>query len=1073
MKWISVLMCVLPVSAASLPVVLSRTGSVRSETVTLKALDPEHQYSVLYSISPLRNLGLDARVVVEVRQGQANLASKTLHSGDADYYTQFHVQHRGDVSLEIRAEHASGAYSLQVNRWPLSALVRSGPNHRWQDAVEIPLGRTIFASGDDAEYIPLPGTPRRTNIEDPAGLDWYKFEFSEAAPRLVFFQVDLMERDQIPPNVSVYQIVNGVLKEYFEGEDPVTLPHEVQALPGNKFTPRTLVAKGTYYISVCANHPEYKLRTRIYDTPPYQDPHIAVRTAIDYILAAGDSWHANTPRRGGVLDRVSSVHQETSLCVACHTTHFPLRAQLYAMRNGYGVVQRQQLQFLMERFYSNPRPFYGFEQQGAVWARMISAPANVLGRMSHLADIFEDQVSGERRDSYHEGIAKYLNLYYGGRNALPPDETNGNTPLVSAHEIAWYAWTATKDPRLPEFIASGEIKNMIDLCYQTLALADIDAPRFKETIQKNAERILSLQRPDGQWSMRFDPRQPEVEFQTGHALWALQAAGIPATNPQVKKAIDYLLARQQPFGGWMDPLQSFENFRTPFRETQMAVLALSAYFPMASRTKGWNSPPVTHLSGDPVELLQQLDEIWDAPSSAVRKEIETAALSNDALIRQAAVEALGRLGNGEAYYSKLLGDPSKMVQRTAAWAMRQSYSRHANTPSSELIGALESSDDRVRWGATRVFAAHFPALAKRPEIASALLNMIDDPALTVRMQAIKGLWQLWYWNADPDIRGRIEDALLAAIAKPQPDWVTSNLNDAIYNLADENIRYLYNNWVSLLGRSEDRERAIQSRLALESRLATKFAGVLDGSSDLQKKALLSSLTEVPLRRADVYDLDAALSKTAPPVYNRIGNDIEQIAFFGASADRIAKSLLPLLDSPDPEMRRLATRAALLVRDTRFGDVNRAAGPSSADVKAVVAKLEKRPEAADVARQMKPGPMNISAEARISGPAATSRVDEAFFRGYVEPILQKRGKDGYACVNCHASHTLFDGTWSTVRKVIDTANPENSLILRKPTSSSETEGIAGSKILAHGGGVRFTKDSAEYATILEWIKGAKE
>jgi hypothetical protein len=62
---------------------------------------------------------------------------------------------------------------------------------------------------------------------------------------------------------------------------------------------------------------------------------------------------------------------------------------------------------------------------------------------------------------------------------------------------------------------------------------------------------------------------------------------------------------------------------------------------------------------------------------------------------------------------------------------------------------------------------------------------------------------------------------------------------------------------------------------------------------------------------------------------------------------------------------------------------------------------------------------------------------------------------------------------TVRNVVDTADPESSLILRKPTSSSETEGIAGSTTLAHGGGVRFTKDSPEYATILEWIKGAKE
>jgi hypothetical protein len=157
-----------------------------------------------------------------------------------------------------------------------------------------------------------------------------------------------------------------------------------------------------------ANHPEYKLRTKVYDLPPYDDPRKSVRTAVDYILAAGDSWHANTPRRGGVFDRIASVHQETSLCVACHATHFPLRAQLYAARQGYPVVFRQQLQFLTERFYNNPRPFYGFENEGAVWARVISAPANVLGRMSHLMDVYEKEISGERRDSFHAGIGKYL-----------------------------------------------------------------------------------------------------------------------------------------------------------------------------------------------------------------------------------------------------------------------------------------------------------------------------------------------------------------------------------------------------------------------------------------------------------------------------------------------------------------------------------------------------------------------------------------------------------------------------------------------------------------------------------------
>jgi hypothetical protein len=342
------------------------------------------------------------------------------------------------------------------------------------------------------------------------------------------------------------------------------------------------------------------------------------------------------------------------------------------------------------------------------------------------------------------------------------------------------------------------------------------------------------------------------------------------------------------------------------------------------------------------------------------------------------------------------------------------------------------------------------------------------------MMAIKGLWQFWFWTPDPTVKSNIEDTLLAAMVKPQHPWIDSNLHDAIYNLADENIRYLYNNWVPLLAHEEDRERAIRGRLAIEARLANKFAAVLDDGSDREKKQLLSFLTEFPLRRADVYDLNVDLDeKTAPPLYNRIGNDIEQIAFFGQSGERFARSLRPLLDSNDPEMRRLAARAVLLVRDTRFADVNRIAGPFGAEVKTVSLKVQSMPDAVEVARALKPTPAPVAATATASTPQPKqmAKLDQAFFHGYVQPILERKGRDGYACAQCHATHTIFRATYETALNVVDPANPENSLILRKPTSSSETEGVPGA--LAHGGGVRFTKDSPEYATILQWIKGAKE
>ena len=1057
--------------------VLVRYGDLRESTIRLRELKPDVSYSLLFSIESPAAFDSASLVDVKLVSGAGVLLEKTLHVGDPDLYAPFRLKRPGATALRIVAPSSRARYRLQINRWPASTALKQGANHRWQEASPMALGSTVFASADEIEYIPLPGTPRKAVLESETGADWYRFEFASKAPKLVFFQVELTDRDSLPVDVSVYRLTNGNIVEIYEGEDPVSLPHEVQALPGNKFSPRLLREPGSYYVRVRANHPEYKLRTRVYDPPPYGDPHTAVRTALDYILAAGDSWFANTPRRGGVFDRVSNVHQETSLCVGCHPSHFSQRAQLYAAKNGYPVVQRQQLQFLSERFYNNPRPFYGFEQRGAVWARVISAPANVLSRMSHLMDLFETEISGERRDSFHRGIAEYLKLYYAGRDKLPPDETNGNTPLVSAHEVAWYSWKVTRDARLPEMIAGGEVKNMVDLCYQTLALADIDHVTYQRQIQGNVDRIFSLQRADGQWSMRFDPTQPEVEFQTGHALWALAAAGVPASDPRVSKAIQYLLGRQQVFGGWMDPLQSFENFRTPFRETQMAILALSAYFPIRDRAKGWNSKLPESLSNDPAQLLQQLDGIWDRPSQEAIRQIEAAASSNDVLIRQAASEALGRLARPETSTTlvKLLGDPSKLVQRAAAWALRTIYSRHEDMDSSPLVAALESQDDRTRWGATRVFSSHFSALARRPELVAALEKLAADSSPVIRMQAFKALWQSWFWSANEGVKNSIEDCFLTALDEPQHPWVEQNLREGIYNLADENIRYFYNNWIPLLGQEEDRERAIRGRLAVEDRLSVKFARVLEHGPELQKKRLLAALSEFPLRRGDVYDLNADVSKPGTLVYSRIGNDIEQIAFFGAANDRMARAILPLLDSADPELRQLAERASLVVREVKFPGVNFVAGPSGPNTKLLAEKLDHLPEASEVAKAFHPAPVPAATSSTTMAPGTRRRaeLDESNFRAYVEPILEKRGKDGYACVHCHATHTLFNATWSTVKNVVDLDNPENSLILRKPTSSSDSEGIAGSKILPHGGGVRWPKGSPEYQTILEWIRGAKQ
>ena len=260
-------------------------------------------------------------------------------------------------------------------------------------------------------------------------------------------------------------------------------------------------------------------------------------------------------------------------------------------------------------------------------------------------------------------------------------------------------------------------KNLVDLCYQTLALAAVDRVQHSAKIARNAERILSLQRPSGQWSMKFDPKEKDVEFQTGHALWALAAAGVPKEDPRVAKGLGILMARQQDFGGWLDPLQSFENFRTPFRETQMAVLALSAYYPQGPATTGWGST-ASSIPNDGEHVLLALDKIWDRPSDAVLQTVRARAKTGDVFVRQIAIEVLGRLAlvADLPILSAALGDSSKLVQRTAAWSIRQVLSRRQQG-NDVLLRALDSKDARVQWGATRVFATHFRELANDPRFA--------------------------------------------------------------------------------------------------------------------------------------------------------------------------------------------------------------------------------------------------------------------------------------------------------------------------------------------------------------------
>ena len=214
----------------------------------------------------------------------------------------------------------------------------------------------------------------------------------------------------------------------------------------------------------------------------------------------------------------------------------------------------------------------------------------------------------------------------------------------------------------------------------------------------------------------------------------------------MRRGIVALLSRQQAFGGWFD-LNPYEQFRTPFRETQWALMALSSLYPNPKpRSERLERPARAAARGASHRIrrgrsIRDLERIWDAPGcrSRAADRSHSSAMNRRWCATPPAgrwdVSATTRRSRGLA---RCLGDESKVVRRAAAEALRldrqpvNGSHRPGETPAqvqlvAELSQALRSPDDRTRRGATRVFAAHFRELSQETALADALLERLDDP----------------------------------------------------------------------------------------------------------------------------------------------------------------------------------------------------------------------------------------------------------------------------------------------------------------------------------------------------------
>jgi hypothetical protein len=964
------------------PVHADQAAPVSVRSIQLGAARGGMLYAITAGVKDPAELQGNDAVRVTVNDAQGEVESKWLHAADLDFYLTLRPRSAGPVTVSlssapaVRIPEITATMSMIPHLAALPGgvpdlsrgVIAAAPNGSWQAAQLFELGQTIFGSDDERPYAP-------SKSEDAygamvKGFQWFRFTFREKQPKLVYFVLNVTDRD-VPLDVDIFQMGKDSSGQPdvvpFNDGEFVYQVEATQNYPGlYKFRTRILQPGQEYYMRVAANHPAYQLHTYQYTVPPGKDsgrdPHEAVRAGMDFLVNMGDSWLSNTPRRGAIAMRTTMQHSETQLCIACHPSQFTTRGYLKAVQNGYAPTQRAGLEFLTDRIYNNARPLYG--EPNTNWVRIIYTARTEASRLPLIAHAFEQNVTHDPpRKKFDLPYAEFLKIHYKGVTTMPGDEADGCEPDVSPFEIAtqsWHTfdlaynethkhdWLVERD-HVEQLALPDEPKNVIDLSWKIMLLAEINREKYAAQIGTLIDELYEYETPEGGWPYPFDKKAKPADFISYNAVLALAEAGHrPETDEHLANAVKAMLAAQRPEGSWEgDPV--YQGFNTPFRATQFAVMALSTLYPGNTKAKSWDAaypaPATTLAKNDLPLLLQQLDQFWDlAPEAQLRQIRKILTDSDQPLAREAAARALGHMADAGALPEliKSLGDQSKMVQITSAYAVRMILSRRQDiAPAGRklLAAALASPDARTRWGAARLFNQHFRDLTDDPQLLAALERDINDPVPYIRFEAAGGLWRWYYWQVDkPEVRRGTLETIAMRLNTETDTMVRRGLQESVYDLLDENTGYL-SAWVRASSKDEDKDRINAGYEAVARDQAQVLAKVLREGTPLGREGILNALWDFHIRhyalpelKADTVSigLPAVLTKYVTGVpdlhrpgyeyspyretvdfkyevkngffQTRIGNDSDLIHFFKSSGPELEEALLACLKGADDPMK---------------------------------------------------------------------------------------------------------------------------------------------------------------------------
>ena len=256
-----------------------------------------------------------------------------------------------------------------------------------------------------------------------------------------------------------------------------------------------------------------------------------------------------------LIQRADANFVPKAACVSCHNNSLAAMAVGAARKSGFQVDEKTAAQQVKANLF-------GLEKLRDYLHQGFFVPVeDTFGPVVLSYILIGLDAERYKPDLNTDAVAMYLKSHQApdGQWAYPVADTRpplcsgyiGQTAL-SMRALQLYAPKADKaayDQAIQlasAWMAKAQATNNDDRAHRLLGLAW--AGKDKDATQKAVRELLATERPDGGWS---DLESMESSaYATGKSLFALQTAGLPASDAAYRRAVQFLLNTQQEDGSW-------------------------------------------------------------------------------------------------------------------------------------------------------------------------------------------------------------------------------------------------------------------------------------------------------------------------------------------------------------------------------------------------------------------------------------------------------------------------------------------------------------------------------------------